>query len=234
MKSPVVAVIPARGGSKRVPGKNIRLFHGRPMIAWSIDAAKASGCFDRVVVSTDDLEIAAVARRWGAETPFLRPPTLADDHATTAAVIAHTVGHLYDSGEQPAAVCCIYATAPFVAPEDLRTGLDILRSGGWRYVFAATTFGYPIFRGFQANRDGGVRMFFPEHAGTRSQDLPEALHDAGMFYWGHPEAWLAGDPIFDAWSTIVPIPRWRVQDIDTEEDWQRADRMAAVIGLRAA
>ena len=119
-------------------------------------------------------------------------------------------------------------------PDDLRRGLDVLRSGDWRYVFAATTFGHPIFRGFELTAADGVRMFFPEHAATRSQDLPEALHDAGMFYWGLPEAWLAGAPIFDARSTVVPIPRWRVQDIDTEEDWQRAERMAVAIGRHAA
>ena len=234
MKSPAIAVIPARGGSKRIPRKNIRSFHGKPMIAWSIEAAQASGCFDRIVVSTDDAEIAAVAVQWGAECPFVRPGALADDHATTTAVISLAVGRVCESGDSPAAVCCIYATAPFIGPDDLRRGLEILRSGGWRYVFAATTFGHPIFRGFEHTAGGGVRMFFPEHAGTRSQDLPEAHHDAGMFYWGLPEAWLAGDPIFDSRSTIVPLPRWRVQDIDTEEDWQRADRMAAALGRRAA
>ena len=220
-----VAVIPARGGSKRIPRKNIREFAGKPMIAHSIGCALASGLFDRVVVSTDDDEISRTAREFGAEVPFRRPAPLSNDHAGTIEVIAHAIRWLEDAGDKPAAVCCIYATAPFVRGEDVRHGLAILEAGSWQYVFSATTFAFPVFRSFARNADGGLQMFFPEHFTTRSQDLPEAMHDAGQFYWGRAQAWLSHARIFDKWSTIVPVPRWRVQDIDTEEDWRRAELM---------
>ncbi len=233
MNGSVIAVIPARGGSKRIPKKNIRLFHGKPMIAWSIETAVAANCFDRIVVSTDDQEIAAIAQQHGAEVPFMRPAELADDYASTTAVIAHAIHSLRDTEESLMAVCCIYATAPFLQPDDLRGGLALLQSGPWKYVFAATKFGAPIFRGFAVSPERGVRMFFPEHFSTRSQDLPEAFHDAGLFYWGRPDAWVAGDQVFAEWSTIFPLPACRVQDIDTEEDWQRAERLIASLPYRA-
>ena len=220
-----LAVIPARGGSKRIPRKNIKLFAGIPMIAHSIAAAQASGAFDRILVSTDDPEIADVARAHGADVPFVRPAELSNDHAATIPVVAHAVQWARDAGLALEACCCVYATAPFVRPGDLRGGLDILQAGDWKYVFAATTFAFPIFRAIRQDDAGRVSMFFPEHVGTRSQDLPDAWHDAGQFYWGRPEAWLAGDRIFDPHSTIVPLPRWRVQDIDTFEDWDRAERL---------
>ena len=228
-----VAVIPARGGSKRIPHKNIRAFAGKPMMAHSIECALQSRLFDRVIVSTDDASIADVAREWGAEVPFQRPPELSDDYATTTAVVAHTVAWLLANGASPDAVCCIYATAPFVRPDDLRRGLEIMQTGRWQYVFSATTFAFPIFRSFEKRADGGLEMFFPEHFNTRSQDLPEALHDAGQFYWGRPNAWLDDVRIFDQWSTPVLIPRWRVQDIDTLEDWSRAELMSTYLGSDA-
>lgn len=220
-----VAVIPARGGSKRIPRKNIRRFAGQPMIAYSIQCALSSGVFDRVVVSTDDEEIAAIATHYGAEVPFMRPVGLADDHASTTPVIAHAIEQLQAAGAQLAAVCCIYPTAPFIDADDVRAGMHTLQSGSWQYVFSATSFAFPIFRSLKRIEGGAVEMFFPEHFLTRSQDLPEALHDAGQFYWGQAQAWLSGMRIFDRWSTVVTIPRWRVQDIDTEEDWVRAEIM---------
>lgn len=221
-----LAVIPARGGSKRIPRKNVRLFAGKPMIAYSIDCALSSGVFDKVIVSTDDEEIAEVAKAYGAEVPFIRPSELADDHAGTTEVVAHAVEFILPDTTNLSAVCCIYATAPFIRQDDLREGLTLLESGDWQYVFCATTFPYPIFRSLQRANDGSVKMFFPEHFNTRSQDLPEALHDAGQFYWGRPRAWIDRVRMFDRTSTIVPIPRWRVQDIDTEEDWTRAEAMS--------
>lgn len=222
-----VAIIPARGGSKRIPRKNIRSFRGKPMIAWSIEAARCAGVFDRIVVSTDDDEIASVARDCGAEVPFMRPPELSGDSVATIPVVAHAIRQLLSVGEAPQAVCCLYATAPLVQAADLAKSLAELREGNWRYVFAATTCGFPVFRTFQITPVRGVEMFFPEHYLSRSQDLPEAFHDAGMFYWGLTAAWLAGDRIFAEWSTVVHLPRWRVQDIDTEEDWQRAEMIAS-------
>lgn len=224
-----VAVIPARGGSKRIPRKNIREFAGKPIIAWSIDAAKESDLFDRIIVSTDDAEIAEVAKQWGAEVPFMRPAELSNDYAGTTEVVAHAIEYLCNQGTKLSAVCCIYATAPFIRQADLKQGLAILEAGNWQYVFSATTFAFPIFRSFQKNAEGGLEMLFPEYFNTRSQDLPEVLHDAGQFYWGRPQTWTDRARIFDSNSTTVIIPRWRVQDIDTEEDWIRAESMAAYL-----
>jgi pseudaminic acid cytidylyltransferase len=225
-----LAVIPARGGSKRIPRKNVRVFAGKPMIAHSIAAADTSGVFDRIIVSTDDPEIADVARAHGAEVPFLRPAELSNDHVATIPVIAHAVQWAHTEGLTLDACCCVYATAPFMQPEDLRAGWHTLQANDWKYVFSATTFAFPIFRTILQDDDGRVSMLFPEHFYTRSQDLPEALHDAGQFYWGRPEAWLAGDRIFGPQSTIVRLPRWRVQDIDTPEDWERAERLWLLVG----
>lgn len=218
-----VAVIPARGGSKRIPRKNIRAFAGKPMIAWSIEAALASGCFDRILVSTDDDEIAAVAEAQGAEAPFRRPAELADDHTGTIPVIAHAIDWMRDQGEAPQAVCCLYATAPFVQADDLKAGLAALQGDDVDYAFSLTSYAFPIQRALRLTPDGRVAMFQPEHFTTRSQDLDEAWHDAGQFYWGRAEAWVAGTPIFSERAVPVTLPRHRVQDIDTPEDWQRAE-----------
>ena len=227
-----IAIIPARGGSKRIPRKNIKPFCGKPMIAWSIEAAKSSGLFEHVIVSTDDAEIAEVARQWGAAVPFVRPEVLSNDHAGTIPVIAHATQWALNQGFEVSAVCCIYATAPFVQVDDLKRGGEALESGDWDYAFTVTDFAAPIFRAFKQIEDGGIEMFYPEHFGTRSQDLPTVLHDAGQFYWGRPAAWLEGKRIFDRRSNPVIIPRWRVQGIDTLEDWERAEILAPVIMSR--
>jgi N-acylneuraminate cytidylyltransferase len=224
-----IAVIPARGGSKRIPRKNIRDFCGRPMLAWSIDAARASSLFDHVLVSTDDREIATVARDWKAEVPFVRPDELSDDHAGTTEVVGHATSWALTNGWPLSAVCCIYATAPFVQPADLRRGLDALESGDWDFAFSVTEFPSSIFRSFRQLPEGGLEMFFPEQFQTRSQDLPIALHDAGQFYWGRPDAWVGHKPIFGRRSVPVFIPHWRVQDIDSEDDWRRAELLRQVI-----
>jgi len=220
-----LAVIPARGGSKRIPRKNIKPFCGKPMIAWSIEAALVSGCFDRIIVSTDDAEIAEVARNCGAEAPFLRPPELSDDYTSTIPVIAHAIQWQQQHGESPAEVCCIYATAPFVRIEDLRRGLEVLEQSGCDYAFSVTSYAFPIQRAIRITAANRVEMFDPAHFNTRSQDLEEAWHDAGQFYWGKAEAWLAGKPIFSSDAVPIILPRHRVQDIDTSEDWERAEWM---------
>jgi len=227
-----LAVIPARGGSKRIPRKNIKNFCGKPLIAWSIEAAQRSGCFDHVSVSTDDEEIAAIARKRGAEVPFMRPVALSDDYTATTPVIAHAINWYRQQGENPEEVCCIYATAPFINHENIQLGLKLLHEGGWSYVFSATTFAFPIQRAFEKIADDSLKMFFPEHFQTRSQDLTEAMHDAGQFYWGKAIAWLEGRKVFDHWSTVVQLPRWQVQDIDTLEDWAAAEDLQAVIEKR--
>lgn len=199
------------------------------MIAYSIETAIQSKLFDHVIVSTDDLEIAEVSRHYGAEVPFMRPSELSDDNTATIPVIAHAIQWMIREGITTDCVACIYATAPFILENDLINGEKNFREGGWEYVFSATSFGFPIFRGFKKDTDGKIEMFFPEHFGTRSQDLPEAFHDAGQFYFGKPSAWLEGKRIFDNWSSIVELPRWRVQDIDTQDDWERAEVLYKMI-----
>ncbi|WP_334120285.1 pseudaminic acid cytidylyltransferase [Limnobacter sp.] len=220
-----VAIIPARGGSKRIPGKNVKPFCGKPMIAWSIQAALQSGCFDRVLVSTDSHEIASCAEGLGAEIPFIRPAHLSDDHTPTIPVVQHAINFLLEQGAQVQQVCCVYATAPFIQVNDLQQALNQLQATQADYVFSATTFTFPIQRAIRLDKAGCVAMFYPEHASTRSQDLEEAFHDAGQFYWGTTEAWLEGRPIFGAESGLYLLPRSRVQDIDTPEDWVRAELM---------
>jgi pseudaminic acid cytidylyltransferase len=221
-----VAIIPARGGSKRIPRKNIRDFCGTPMIAWSIAAARESGCFERIVVSTDDAEIAEVARMHGAEVPFLRPVELSDDYTGTVAVIQHAVQQLSPS---PKFACCIYPTAPFIRAKDIAQAHEVLKAAGCAYVFTVSRFAAPIQRALRITKAGRVMMFQPAHLNTRSQDLEAAYHDAAQFYWGRADAWLSGDAVFEAESIPVILPRHRVQDIDDEEDWKRAELMFASI-----
>lgn len=229
-----VAIIPARGGSKRIPRKNIKTFGGKPMIAWSIDAAKASGCFDRIIVSTDDIEIAEVAREWGADVPFLRPAELSDDMTGTLPVIRHAVEWLCVHEEVAVEfACCLYATAPFVSPDDLRRGWERVQQDGCRYAFSVTSYAFPIQRAVRITESGRVAMFNPEHFQTRSQDLEEAWHDAGQFYWGRAQAWQDEAPIFTEESMPVKLPRHRVQDIDTPEDWERAEWLFRVMQAEA-
>lgn len=223
MQQSRVAIIPARGGSKRIPRKNVKDFCGKPMIAWSIEAAKASGCFDQIIVSTDDVEIARVASEWGATVPFMRPAELSDDFTGTLPVIRHAVEWLNQHDSPVEYACCLYATAPFVAAEDLKKGLQLIRDSGSSYAFSVTSYAFPIQRAIRITGNGRVAMFNPEHFRTRSQDLEEAWHDAGQFYWGTPRAWCEERAIFGEDSVPVKLLRHRVQDIDTPEDWVRAE-----------
>lgn len=220
-----LAVIPARGGSKRIPRKNIKNFADKPMIAWSIEAALESRCFDRVLVSTDDVEIADMAQSLGAEVPFVRPPELSDDHTGTTPVVAHAIRWQGENGVPAAQVCCIYATAPFIQAQDIQSGLAQLQNSGADYAFSVTSYAFPIQRAIRITSEQRVEMFQPDHFNTRSQDLEEAWHDAGQFYWGKASAWLAQTPVFSRHSSPVYLPRHRVQDIDTPEDWVRAEWM---------
>ncbi|MGZ5580019.1 MAG: pseudaminic acid cytidylyltransferase [Methylobacter sp.] len=225
-----IAIIPARGGSKRIPRKNIREFCGKPLITYSIEAAKASGLFDHVIVSTDDEEIREIANAWGAETPFVRPAELANDHATTVPVIKQAVEWVQQHMGNVDNVCCIYATAPFIQASALREAHDLLvRNAVSGYVFTATTFPFPIQRAFKVKPDGLVEMFEPQNYMTRSQDLEEAYQDAGQFYWGSAEAYLSEKIFFSTDSMAYVLPRYLVQDIDTPEDWRRAELMYEVL-----
>lgn len=218
-----MAVIPARGGSKRIPRKNIRLFAGKPMIGYAIGAALESGLFDRVLVSTDDPEIAEISKSLGAEVPFERPAHLSDDHTPTVPVIAHAIRQCQMVGLEPAEVCCIYPGVPLIRASDLAEALQLLRQRDGRgYAFPVTPFPAAIQRALRRLSDGGVEPFDSRYVNTRTQDLETAYHDAGQFYWGGVSAWLGGLPIHAHGAAIV-LPEWRVVDIDTEDDWRRAE-----------
>ena len=224
-----VAVIPARGGSKRIARKNIRPFVGKPVMAYSIEAAQSAEIFDKIIVSTDDQEIAQVAESLGAEVPFVRPAELSDDKATTIPVIRHAVDWLTEHVETVEYACCIYAAAPFVQAEDLRRSFDVLQDQQVEFVFPVTSFPFPIFRALKIEQTGQSTMFWPEHELTRSQDLPAAYHDAGQFYWGTAAAYRQRDGFFSARTAPIVLPRHMVQDIDTPEDWVRAEHMFRVL-----
>lgn len=218
-----LAVIPARGGSKRIPRKNIKLFGGQPMIAWAIQAAKQSQCFDRIIVSTDDQEIAETAIAYGAEVPFMRPSELSGDHVATTPVIAHAIEWQNTHGEMVTEACCIYPTTPFMRPEDLILGLQTLKDTGGNYAFSVTSFAYPIQRALRVTSNQRLAMIQPEYYGKRTQDLEPTLHDAGQFYWGTATAWLNNEILFAETSAPVVLPRHLVHDLDTMEDWEEAE-----------
>lgn len=225
-----IAIIPARGGSKRIPRKNLKPFHGEPMIARSIRLALDSGLFERVIVSTDDEEIAALAWARGAEVPFMRPAALADDFTGTAAVMAHAVETLRQAGHDFEWTCCLYATAPLLQKRFLCQGLDRLKEQVDKsFAFSVCDFGFPVQRALTLDEQGALTALYPEYRQTRSQDLPPAFQDAGQFYWGRSEAWLRGDVLYSEKSLPVILPRYLVQDIDTDEDWRRAEYLYSAL-----
>ncbi|MDD2467321.1 MAG: pseudaminic acid cytidylyltransferase [Desulfobulbus sp.] len=224
-----VAIIPARGGSKRIPRKNIRQFAGKPIIAYSILAAAKTGLFDRIIVSTDDEEIAEVAKSFGAEIPFLRPKSLADDFTGTNAVVKHAIQWFMEQGEPVEYACCIYATAPFVEARYLQEGYEKLFTSDKAFAFSVTSFPFPVQRALRITQEGSIEPLYPEHIFSRSQDLEVAYHDAGQFYWGCAEAFLNDVTLYSPAAMPVVLPRYRVQDIDTLEDWQQAELMYTVL-----
>lgn len=225
-----LCVIPARGGSKRIPRKNIRNFLDKPIIGYSIEAAIKSKLFDRVIVSTDDEDIAKVSESFGAEIPFVRPKDLSDDFTPTIDVVNHAVNWFESRNETYDFICCLYATAPFIQKEFLIDGLKRLSASDKLYAFSVTSFPFPIQRALRIINDG-VEAIWPENIEKRSQDLEESFHDAGQFYWGKKEAFVNNEAIFSPHSIPIILPRHFVQDIDTEEDWERAEMMLKVIQL---
>ncbi len=224
-----ICVIPARGGSKRIPRKNIKEFNGKPIIAYSIEAALKSNCFDQVIVSTDDNEIAEVARTYGAKVPFIRPAKLSNDYAGTIPVIKHTIEWLEGHDNTIDNVCCLYATAPFIQSQAISKSFQQLLESKADYCFSVTSFSFPIQRSIKITQDNKVGMFYPENFNVRSQDLEEAYHDAGQFYWGKAQAFKDELPIFSETASPYILPRYLVQDIDTMEDWIRAEAMHRVL-----
>ena len=224
-----ICVIPARAGSRRIPRKNIKEFNGKPIIAYSIEAALKSNCFSQVIVSTDDNEISEVAKKYGAHVPFVRPDELSNDYVGTIPVIKHTIDWMEDNNNYIENVCCLYATAPFIQSKIISKAYQQLKNSSADYCFSVTSFAFPIQRAIRIVQDNKVDMFYPEHFNTRSQDLEEACHDAGQFYWGKAQAFKAELPLFSEVATPYVLPRYLVQDIDTMEDWIRAEAMYRVL-----
>ncbi|GGB10467.1 pseudaminic acid cytidylyltransferase [Agarivorans gilvus] len=220
-----IAIIPARGGSKRIPHKNVKLFCGKPIIAYSIEAALNSGCFDKVIVSTDDPEIADIAAHHGAEIPFLRPPELSDDHATTTPVIQHALQHFLPQ-ENFDFACCIYATAPFITPTWLKQSYQLLQQHDTEYSYPVVAFPAPIQRALEIEpASQTIRMSQPENVLLRSQDLPPRYYDSGQFYWGKSSAFLNATPILSAKAKALVLEKSSVVDIDDAQDWLIAENL---------
>ncbi|HSI78263.1 MAG TPA: pseudaminic acid cytidylyltransferase [Lunatimonas sp.] len=218
-----ICIIPARGGSKRIPRKNIKDFMGKPIIAYSIAAAVESGLFDEVMVSTDDAEIAQVALKFGAKVPFKRSAENSNDYATTADVLEEVIVNYKRAGLEFSHACCLYPTAPFVTPEYLKEGENMLLDPEVVSVFPVVKFDYPIWRGLKKMESGGMEMVWKEHLNSRSQDLQPVYHDAGQWYWFKVEKFLSSKTVFSDNSKGVEITSLEVQDIDTEHDWQLAE-----------
>ena len=220
-----ICVIPARGGSKRIPMKNIREFSGKPIIAWSIEAALKSKLFDKVIVSTDNEKIAHISKKYGAEVPFLRPKELSDDFCGTNAVVKNMLQWLIKNDINVEYACCIYATAPFIMTNYLEEGYNQLINSKKEFSFSVTSFPFPIQRALRINKENSIEIIWNENITVRSQDLEDTYHDAGQFYWGKSEAFLNEEVLYSSKSIPVILPRYLVQDIDTFEDWKRAEVM---------
>ena len=223
-----IAIIPARGGSKRIPRKNIREFAGRPVIAYAIIAAKQSGLFEHIIVSTEDRQIAERAKEYGAEVPFMRPRELANDYAATVPVIDHAITQCREQGWNAEYICCIYPAVPFLQADDLLLSLQQLKQAGAEFCFPVTVFPSAVQRALKCDSHGNLKSFYPEHELARTQDLEPAYYDAGQFYWGKAEAWLKNLKIHSQGVGYV-IPNWRVVDIDTHDDWKRAELIYQVL-----
>jgi N-acylneuraminate cytidylyltransferase len=220
-----ICIIPARGGSKRIPRKNIKDFNGKPIIAYSIRAALESKCFEQVIVSTDDREIAEVAKKYGAQVPFIRPSKLSNDYTDTIPVIKHAIEWIEENNNSIENVCCLYATAPFIQPQAISGALQQLQESKADYCFSVTNYTFPVQRSIKITNNARVEMLYPEYFNTRSQDLEESYHDAGQFYWGKSQAFKNKTLLFSEVATPYILPRYLVQDIDTKDDWVRAEAM---------
>ena len=224
-----ICVIPARGGSKRIHKKNIKNFCGKPIIIWSIEEAIKSNCFEKIIVSTDDEEIIKLVKNYSVDVPFVRPNKLSDDFTEIIPVINHAIKYQIENYKKPTNVCCIFPTAPFILADDIKLGLKKLDNSDADFIFPVTSYSYPIQRSLKIVDNQKIQMFQPEYLNSRSQDLEEFYHDAGLFYWGKVNSWLKNNTIFNNNSLPIILPRYRVCDIDTEEDWKRAEIMFTMI-----
>lgn len=214
-----LAIIPARGGSKRIPRKNIKNFLGKPIIAYSIEAALQSGLFDEVMVSTDDKEIAEIAKQYGAKVPFMRSAETANDFASTADVLKEVLTNYQSLGQKFDNFCCIYATAPLISSKNIADAFQLLQNSDFTAAYPVVEFSYPIWRCLDVAEDGSMKRHWPEYENSRSQDLPKEYHDTGTFYWYKTQEWLAGNVKLGA----IIVDETAVQDIDTETDWKLAE-----------
>mgnify|MGYP001212680902 FL=1 len=219
-----IAIIPARSGSKRIPLKNIKTFKGKPIIFWTLKTIISAKLFDRIIVSTDNKKIAKIAKKFKAEIPFIRPKSISNDFASTPDVIKHAINWLKLKKISPKYVCCIYPTAAFMSVKDLLNGYKKIKTNRWNFIFSAGKFQSSIFRSFKKNSKG-LKMIFPKYYKKRTQDIKDTYFDAGQFYWGKTDAWKKTKPIFSKDSSLIEIPRWRIHDIDTMEDWKTAEKM---------
>ena len=217
-----LAIITARGGSKRIPGKNIRDFYGKPVIAYSIQAALESNCFDKIMCSTDDVKIAKIAQKYGAEVPFFRSPETSTDYATTADVWQEVISEYAKRGEFFDCFCCIYPVAPFISGKQLKAGLNIMLNENANGAMPVVQYSYPTQRALKISSQK-LSMFYPDFLTARSQDLEKSYHDAGQFYWYKTEAFHKNPNIMQLSPVAIILPENEVQDIDTEEDWQIAE-----------
>ena len=218
-----LAVIPARGGSKRIPRKNIRDFLGKPILAYSIEAALESNLFDEVMVSTDDAEIAEIAVRYGAKVPFLRSQNNADDHATLADVLLEVINKYAKANQEFEAVCCLLPTAPLTRSCRIVEAYQKMVGENFDSVCPVVAFSYPILRSLEITDEGKLKMIWPEYERTRSQDLKPSYHDAGSFVWVKTPAFLNEKTFWCKNGGAIILPETEVQDIDTEEDWKLAE-----------
>ena len=226
-----IAIIPARGGSKRIPKKNIKTFFGKPIIYGLLKVHQKTKLFDRIIVSTDSNKIAKIAKYYGAEVPFMRSQKLSNDKIGTSEVVVNLIKWLKSKGYKPSNVCCISATAPFIQVTDIIKGYNKLKSKNWKYVFSASTYDYPPQRSFGLQKNEGIKMLFPKYYNYNSQKLQQMYHDVGQFYWGNSETWIKKKIVFDNKSSIVLLPNWRAQDIDTLNDWKHAELKYKILKL---
>jgi len=217
-----IAVIPARGGSKRIQRKNIKIFNGKPMIAWAIQIAQKSKLFDKIFVSTDDDEIKNISEQYGAIVPFIRPPEISDDKTPTVPVISHAINEIERLYQKVEYACCIYPCSPFIISSDLEKSFQMLVSSGENYVYPVVEYPHPIFRAMKKSKEGKMKFIYPEYELSRTQDLEQTYHDAGQFYWGRADAWRQLKKMHTDGLGMI-IPYYRVIDIDTEDDWKRAE-----------
>jgi N-acylneuraminate cytidylyltransferase len=226
-----IAIIPARGGSKRIPGKNIKSFSNRPMLGWPVEAANNSGLFDEIVVSTDAPQVAEIAKQQGASYVHKRSANLSDDHTGLRPVIRQAILDLEREGGPIDLLCCLYATAAFVTTEDLHRGRAALDDATVQYATASVRYPHPVERAYRMEDDGGIEMAFPEKRIVRTQDLQPHFHDAGMFFWGRRDAFFTDIPIYSSVARLIEIPAMRAIDIDEPEDWVSAEQLCGLMDL---